>query len=90
MNQYFYEQDEKRLEMMKDSLTKYFIYEISRIRNLQYDSENITKVIFFKQIQVKIYFFKKLEAITLENDNIFLKNQEITKIVNIMSFYKMK
>ena len=46
-NQYFYEQDEKRLEMLKDSLTKYFIYEISRIRNLQYDSQRITKVFNF-------------------------------------------
>ena len=46
-NQYFYEQDEKRLEMLKDSLTKYFIYEISRIRNLQYDSQRITKVSIF-------------------------------------------
>ena len=46
-NQYYYEQDEKRLEMLKDSLTKYFIYEISRIRNLQYDSQRITKVSIF-------------------------------------------
>lgn len=41
---YFFNQDNSRLEIIKDSVMKYFVYEISTIRNLQYDTDNIVKV----------------------------------------------
>jgi hypothetical protein len=43
---YFFNQDNSRLEIIKDSVMKYFVYEISTIRNLQYDTDKIVKVIF--------------------------------------------
>lgn len=41
---YFFNQDNSRLEIIKDSVMKYFVYEISTIRNLQYDTDKIVKV----------------------------------------------
>lgn len=43
----FQKHDEERIEIIKDSIMKMFVYEISGIRNLQYDIDKLTQVLDF-------------------------------------------
>ena len=49
---------------------KYFIYEVSLIRNLQYDSDNISK---------KLDLLSLTECNYISNENAILENEDVSK-----------